>query len=632
MSFNFSYKNLQGRSFKNQTLVGADFSYSDIRGTDFTNAVLTGANFSHSRAGLQLHQAVYKLCLSFLLTALLGFVSGLGGLFVADLLTPKSVRQYIVPSLTIPIALGLLFIFIIRKSYAVATEVSRLSGHQEPRDAAVVVPLSLVFAGLGTVALAVAIVLALTGYFAVAIALIVGGVVVLILALLLALAMAGVVIVTGPIAVAVALAGTVAVAGAIARVLVVSKVLDVAEAISLVIIGAVIVALLGLYIGFRALAGDYQFAWIRMIAVNFAAVGGTSFRRADLTNANFTQAILKSTDFREANLTHTRWFQARQLDRARVDKTILAQSSVRELVVTGFGRNKSYIGVNLKKANLIGADLSYADFREADISEATLQGACLEGAKLTRTQAIGTDFTGAVLTGACLEAWNIDSTTKLEQVDCKFVYLLQDPKPGSEDRERRPSSGEFATGEFEKLFKKALNTVDLIFRNGINKVAFISAFKKLQVENEETELSIQSIEDKGEGVVIVRVSGPPTINKAKIYSELTQTYKDFSKTIYNSNLSASGILLPNSDLESYIDSKLLAGFESVSKVYQEALDKGDYAKAAEAADAAYRMCQSIAEAAESLDEEQQKDIYLRIVALSSYWKLNKDLYNSRSNF
>ncbi|WGV25579.1 pentapeptide repeat-containing protein [Halotia branconii] len=37
--------------------------------------------------------------------------------------------------------------------------------------------------------------------------------------------------------------------------------------------------------------------------------GGTSFRHANLTDANFQKAELKSTDLRQANLTHTCCFK-----------------------------------------------------------------------------------------------------------------------------------------------------------------------------------------------------------------------------------------------------------------------------------------------------------------------------------
>lgn len=255
------------------------------------------------------------------------------------------------------------------------------------------------------------------------------------------------------------------------------------------------------------------------IDINIAAIGGTSFRGANLTDANFTQATLKSTDLRKAIVTRTCWAKVKKLDRARVEDTILIDSDVRDLLVTGEGRNNSYIGFNFKGANLAGADLKDADLTEADISGATLEGACLERANLTKIQALGANFHQAILTGACLEAWNIDSTTQLDGAICEYVYLLNN------QQERRPSSGEFAPGEFTKLFQEVLNTVDLIFRDGIDWKAFTYSFNKLILDNEGTELEIQSIENKGDGVVVVRVNVPPDANKAKIHSEFNQNYE-----------------------------------------------------------------------------------------------------------
>jgi hypothetical protein len=120
------------------------------------------------------------------------------------------------------------------------------------------------------------------------------------------------------------------------------------------------------------------------------------------------------------------------------------------------------------------------------------------------------------------EIWgslHIDHSTNLEGVDCQYVYLLRNKQ------ERRPSSGDFAPGEFTKLFQEVLNTVDLIFRNGVDWRAFVTAFQQVQVENEDTPLEIQSIENKGDGVVVVRVSVPTDTNKEKIHSEFNQQYE-----------------------------------------------------------------------------------------------------------
>lgn len=72
-------------------------------------------------------------------------------------------------------------------------------------------------------------------------------------------------------------------------------------------------ATLGVYVGWRGLAGDEKHAWVRSFAIAFAAKGGTSFRGADLTNADFTSATLKSTNFRDAILTRTCWLKPKNL-------------------------------------------------------------------------------------------------------------------------------------------------------------------------------------------------------------------------------------------------------------------------------------------------------------------------------
>lgn len=76
-----------------------------------------------------------------------------------------------------------------------------------------------------------------------------------------------------------------------------------------------------------------------------------------------------------------------------------------------------------------------------------------------------------------------------------------------------------------------MDTVALIFRNGVDWKAFVTAFKKVQVENGDTELKIQSIEDKSDGVLIIKVHVPPDTDKEKIHRELTWEYELSLKVI-----------------------------------------------------------------------------------------------------
>ncbi|NEO57627.1 MAG: CHAT domain-containing protein [Okeania sp. SIO3B5] len=271
---------------------------------------------------------------------------------------------------------------------------------------------------------------------------------------------------------------------------------------------------------------DENNIFLLRLAIAIGTLGGTCFKNANLTDANFSHAILKSTDFRFANTTRTFWRQTKYLKFARVETTILNNLKVRDLLITGDGRDKQYIGANLRGANLISADLSNANFKLADLSESSLQAANLNNANLTETLARGTNFTTARMSGTCLEVWNIDHTTILDNVESKYIYLLEEPKPETDDRERRPSSGYFQKGDFTKLFQEVLNTVDLIFRNGVDAKAFTSSFKKVQVENQGIPMEIKSMENKGDGVIVVKIDVPPKTNKEKIHQEFVQIYDE----------------------------------------------------------------------------------------------------------
>ncbi|NJK67666.1 MAG: CHAT domain-containing protein [Microcoleus sp. SU_5_3] len=286
---------------------------------------------------------------------------------------------------------------------------------------------------------------------------------------------------------------------------------------------------IGNYVANRVSAEDDKYALIRQLAVAIAAIGGTSFRRANLTNANFSYATLKNTDFTQSNITRTLWHKSSMLDWAIPGATILNNPKIRDLLVSRNGKDKSYEQANLRGANLSDADLCGANLRNADLTDATLEAANLDRANLTQVQAIGANFSNAQMTGVCgLGSWNIDSTTNLEWADSRWIYLLEDPKPGTDDRERRPHNVEFefAPGEFTKFFQEVTNTVDLIFRQGLDATAFNQSFVQVQVQNEGTELELQAIENKGDGVVVVKVNVPVDADKAKIHQELMQAYDE----------------------------------------------------------------------------------------------------------
>lgn len=213
-------------------------------------------------------------------------------------------------------------------------------------------------------------------------------------------------------------------------------------------------ATLGVYVGWRGLAGDEKHAWLRSFAIAFAATAGTSFRSANLTDADFTSATLKSTDFRSANLTRTSWKQAKKLDRVRPGTTYLTNARLWQWLI-GKGQNKDFERQDLRGVNLKGANLADASFNGANLSEANLQDADLSRAKLVQTQLDETDLTGATLTGACIEDWGITSHTKLDGVRCEYVYmrLVKAGDPDQNPRRQPDNWNEtFQDGDFAETY------------------------------------------------------------------------------------------------------------------------------------------------------------------------------------
>jgi len=517
---NFSRQNLQRYSFKGKTLIGADFSGADIRGADFTDAILIDANFSHAKAGLPPYHRFIWSVIVLAVSILSGFAAVFGLVFSGYLLFPYSLTPYnSINALATGIVLILIAIFvfvIFRWGLQVALSVLFLTGLFL---GAVLGSLTGTIAGIasGLVAVTVTVMLATAAMLATTI--------------LITLST----IIAGKWLALLSIAGTFAgeIAGTTAGIIVGTTVVRVISGTATVppsrigaIAGAQLAAATGTTIGVvvaaclahRVLTGDPRFSWIRRLTIRAVVLGGTSFRNADLTNTTFTHATLKSTDLRTSKLIRTNFHKTRCLDQARTDGTILDSAAVQALIVTHRGAGHSYIGQNLKGANLTGADLSNADLTEADLNEATLEGAWLKHANLTKTQAIGTNFQKAHLTGACIEAWNIDSTTQLQGVICNHIYLRK------HQQERRPNSGSFAPGDFTELFQEVMQTLDLIFRKGIDQTAFNYSLHQLQIENEGMALSIRSLEKKSNGVVVVRVDVPGECDKTKLHADFLQHY------------------------------------------------------------------------------------------------------------
>jgi uncharacterized protein YjbI with pentapeptide repeats len=195
------------------------------------------------------------------------------------------------------------------------------------------------------------------------------------------------------------------------------------------------------------------------------------------------------------------------------------------LLTTLNGIDQDLSNADLRGANLAGAKLHRANLTGANLSGAILHHAELHGATLTEANCIGTDFTAAQLTGACLEAWNIDSTTILKDIDCQYVFLLEQPDSRG-DRERRPHNPDkcFAPGDFEKYFREVLDEVRLLIRGGVDPQAFKTAFQALMENHGIAPGDVRSI-SRRDGDVLIDVAIPASIAKPDVARTFDSAYE-----------------------------------------------------------------------------------------------------------
>lgn len=511
MSLDYSGRNLRGKSFKEQDLTNADFSHADIRGANFTGAILRGANFSGTKAGLQKYQVIFLVFVSFLLASVSGLLS------FSNVHFTSSYNTGLDNQLIGWVSIIIFFVAAVRRGIQFA---------------------------FGVVAVVGAVGAALTHTVAAAIAGKVAGVVAATVAIAVAVAFA--LAVTGSVAFALAITGVVAFALTISA----------AFALAEVFIGA--------YIGWRAITGDEKYAIIRNLAIAFAAFGGTSFRNADLTDANFISATLKNTDFRNATLTRTCLRKVKKLDYVRPGNTYLKYPQLRQVLVTGNGRQKNFDRQDLRGINLQGADLVDVSLIGADLSKANLQDSDLSRAKLVQTQLDATDFTGATLTGAYIEDWNITTDTNFRGIRCEYVYMRL-PTDDNPEPWRKPDNREevFGDGEFGDFIKPIVDTLDLYHNQGVDPRAIAISFKELAENNPDADLELVAMEKRGADKFLIRAKVAPEADKSELNQQYFETY-NYLKTLSPAEQKQHYLnQLSEKDKEIELQQKQLANFENM---------------------------------------------------------------------
>ena len=266
----YSNKNFQNASFKNQDLSNANFSGSDLRGADFSSANLSGADFTNATTGITPANKAIIFVTALVISLLSGYVAMLTGRTIQFML--KSDDPYLGLAGVITLVLYIVFI-----AYAWSR-----GGGSAIRN--------LILPTIG-----VALVIGLVAYFTGA-----GtgmGMAYLILCNILLMVMFFV----GTIAVT--LGGSM------------SNILFLILAVSGLVFGRtlggdvapVVMAVASLLISRRALSSAKGFTVLKRISANVTRNFGTSFRKSNLTRANFSNSKLHNADFTRAELSSVNW-------------------------------------------------------------------------------------------------------------------------------------------------------------------------------------------------------------------------------------------------------------------------------------------------------------------------------------
>lgn len=250
------------------------------------------------------------------------------------------------------------------------------------------------------------------------------------------------------------------------------------------------------------------------------------FKGADLLNANFSHTSIQNVDFTYARIDFVNWTGA-SFARCRLPN-YFNHPAIIQLCTNRDGRDQDYGHLNLEDLHLEGVRLDGRGLVGANLNNANLQSANLELAILQNTQALGTDFSNAVLTGACIQNWSINVNTLFTNVRCDYIHLDLEHYYES----RRPASGIFQPGDFEKLVNHFTNTLDFLFRNGIEPQAFDAALRNLLTEYEDAGLSLHSLVDVGDGDRLVKLNvANPTADHALMHAQFTHDYEAMQKQL-----------------------------------------------------------------------------------------------------
>ncbi len=267
-----------------------------------------------------------------------------------------------------------------------------------------------------------------------------------------------------------------------------------------------------------------EFAFIRIWAITIASWGSPSFYDEDLSEIDFTGSRIAHVDFRARSLYRTCLKDVKGLDKARVDNRYfdLDNPQVQKLLTQGSSENNNFSRVNLRGAYLQNADMRQFNLAETNLEGADLRNADLRESVLLRAILTDADLSLADLTGACIKDWSVNQQTRLDGIVCDYIYREYENGRASD---RYPGDRNFQPGEFESLFQKLTNAVELIFKDQVDWRALSFAFEKFQIEDDGLGLELKGVEQRG-GYWVVKVTHGEGVTKQQVERQVQGTYDE----------------------------------------------------------------------------------------------------------
>ncbi|MEH2010852.1 pentapeptide repeat-containing protein [Nostoc sp.] len=537
----FSKADLREVNFDDAILEGTNFSGADLRGAKFSNAKLKKANFSSAKTGLQIHDKFIYLFISFLLVFIAGITSGILANLVGKVVE-NAISQFL-PSVKHSKAdiEDYLYLLVISISLFI-------------------VPVLSLFRGIkvSIVNLAITIILIISLAFFKEILIPGKQANITFCAIILPLFIAIFLVIIGIEALAFNLIKVVSetkigdkiiyIAMFVTLVVTISTInsyilSDKTQSQAATVLGtAIYETLLICFLSWKSIEKDKEWSWAYRPAIAFAAIKGTNFHQADLTDTNFTEASLKNTDFRGAILTCSCWLSVQGLEHARLDTTCYLQKpQVRDLVIKKLDKARKFINQDfrdqdLRGINLQGFDLQYFNFTDADLRQSNLENVNLHNAKLVRTKLDQANLNNACLTGAYIQDWIITRNTQWQDMKCEYIYL-RDPTKNDPDPHRMPPSneGNFKGDDFHNFINSILDTLKLYHDQDINATVAIEVLKAMTKKYPEVKLQVVGVEQSGDKKKSVRFKliNDGGINRDQLEKEYDSMYEQ-TLNIYDS--------------------------------------------------------------------------------------------------